>query len=130
MAEKVVWVNVGNGVYPEFQLGRIMQCGDCGAICTVSTRQQHENFHKIYSHRRNASMSNVLWCDPGNHAFKAGAAGSIHFQGSQIDDDGKTVTVDTDACAEHNPHAPKATRENAERMRLTAEAEQELNDNA
>lgn len=48
-------------------------------------------------------MSNVLWCDPGNHPFKEGAKGSIHFTGASVDDNGNHVTADVDACGDHNP---------------------------
>lgn len=48
-------------------------------------------------------MSKVLWCDPGNHAFKAGSPGSIHFQGSSVGDNGEQINSDVDACIDHNP---------------------------
>lgn len=71
-------------------------------------------------------MSNVMWCDPGDHSFKANAPGSVHFQGTQVDENGIRQTVDTDACAEHNPYAPESTKDDVQRRRLTAQAEAEL----
>lgn len=79
------------------------ECFDCGAWVPAESLTQHNNFHKTFSNRRDATMSNVLWCDPGEHAFKDGAKGSIHFDGSGVDDDGKTVNETFDACIEHNP---------------------------
>jgi hypothetical protein len=63
-------------------------------------------------------MSKVLWCDPGDHDFKAGAPGSTHFTGTMIDNDGKTVTVDQDACRLHNPYAQK--NDDLDRQALTS----------
>lgn len=72
-------------------------------------------------------MSTVLWCDKGDHAFKAGVPGALHFTGTQTDEDGRQVDMTQDICPEHNPYAPVKLRENAERKTLTAKAEEELN---
>lgn len=48
-------------------------------------------------------MSNVLWCDPGNHAFKANEPGSVHYQGTAYEKDGSRHEADVDACSQHNP---------------------------
>lgn len=82
---------------------KFYKCGDCGAHVTGPDSQQHENFHKIFSNRRNADMSKVLWCDRGDHAFKAGSPGSSTFEGTMVDDNGVTQRVTEDVCAEHNP---------------------------
>lgn len=50
----------------------------------------------------NATMSNVLWCDPGNHAFKAGQPGSQSFQGTTRDEEGNPIRIEMDACSEHS----------------------------
>lgn len=46
-------------------------------------------------------MSSVKWCDPGNHAFKAGIKGAQNFQGIEYGDDGAQHVVSQDACPEH-----------------------------
>jgi hypothetical protein len=102
-------------------------CGTCGATVPWKNQKQHENFHKTFSNLREDNMSNVTWCDPGNHAFKTGTPGAIHFEGTQVNAEGKSESVSTDACPEHNPYAESSVKDNAQRLRLTAEAEQELN---
>lgn len=71
-------------------------------------------------------MSTVLWCDNGNHAFKAGIPGAAHFEGTQTNGEGATVSMSQDVCPEHNPYAPADIKEEFQRKRLTAEAETEL----
>ncbi len=73
-------------------------------------------------------MSRFLWCDPGDHPFKAGTPGSAHFQGTQTDQNGAQQTLTQDVCPEHNPYATIEQKENAERKRLTREAAAELLD--
>jgi hypothetical protein len=90
-------------------------------------RTFHTNFHKTFTNRSDGNMSSVLWCDPGNHAFKAGSPGSVHFQGTQVNGDGADESVNTDACAVHNPYAPKDVKEREEKKMLTAQVEEELN---
>lgn len=102
-------------------------CNICWAVVYPSTMKPHEEFHNSYTNRKDGNMSSVLWCDPGNHAFKAGSPGAIHLNGTQQDENGIQVSIDTDACGEHNPYAPKAVQEQEQRYRLTAEAEAELN---
>lgn len=70
-------------------------------------------------------MSKVLWCDRGDHAFKADAPGSTTLTGEQVDDNGVRVRVEEDICPEHNPFL-KAKREREEKAALTAKAEAEL----
>jgi hypothetical protein len=101
-------------------------CSICQGLVTSVTQEGHNNFHATFTNRTDGKMSNVLWCDNGNHAFKAGAPGAIHFEGTQQDENGSPVTVVTDACAIHNPFAPKDVKDSEERKMLTAEVEEEL----
>ena len=48
-------------------------------------------------------MSTVLWCDYGNHSFKANSPGSAHFNGTEVNEDGLNVSVSMDACSDHRP---------------------------
>lgn len=69
-------------------------------------------------------MSNVTWCDPGEHAFKKDAPGSVHFEGKRAGESGAIESVTTDACAIHNPFPvvkPNATSQ------LTIDSTFELN---
>jgi hypothetical protein len=86
----VVWLNNG-------------KCGNCGANVDYRDRNQHENFHKTFSNRKDDTMSNVLWCDYGDHAFKRGTPGSASFDATSVDDNGQNVNATMDACPTHNP---------------------------
>jgi hypothetical protein len=101
-------------------------CATCNGLIHSSVWKFHENFHLTFTNRSDGNMSSVLWCDTGNHAFKAGSPGAAHFEGTQTDADGVPQTMTQDVCAEHNPYAPAAEKEKAERLRLTAQAESEL----
>lgn len=48
-------------------------------------------------------MSNVSWCDYGNHAFKKGVPGSSNFTANVTGEDGSMQTQNLDACPDHNP---------------------------
>jgi len=54
-------------------------------------------------------MSNVKWCDPGEHAFKAGVPGSQSFSGTSVDESGNIVQMSMDACPDHSfqPQTPR-----------------------
>jgi len=66
-------------------------------------RVGHDAFHEGMIPRTEVErMSNVLWCDPGSHAFKAGEPGSQSFVGTTVDVDGNSVSQKMDACAEHS----------------------------
>jgi hypothetical protein len=123
------WVEVPLewGTHTDLQKGRVRQCGNCGAIITATTIVQHQNFHKTFTHRKDGGMSKVLWCDPGDHPFKADAPGSATLQGSQVDDNGMRQEVTQDVCVTHNPYASQTAKDNAVRAQLTAAAETELN---
>lgn len=51
-------------------------------------------------------MANVLWCDPGNHPYKADEPGSFSGTGVVYLPDGKQENRRQDVCAEHNPANP------------------------
>lgn len=87
----------------DYRNGRYSECASCGATITDTNHRQHVNFHKTFTNRRDGNMSRVLWCDQGEHAFKADSPGSLHFEGTGYDETGKQVQQDMDACAEHNP---------------------------
>lgn len=108
----VTWVNATVGssydVYNQYTQTRgngstFFKCGECGAHVAPKDRTQHENFHENFSNRRDATVSKVMWCDRGDHPFKAGAPGSSTFEGTMVDEDGVTQRVTEDVCAEHNP---------------------------
>lgn len=106
---------------------RIYDCYTCGSYVPMDRFTQHDNFHKTFTNRGDGNMSTVLWCDKGEHAFKAGMPGAAHFTGTQTDEDGRQIDVVQDMCPMHNPYAPANLREEAERKALTAMAESELN---
>jgi len=84
--------------------GTLYRCGNCGAAVPGKNTRQHEDFHQTFSNRKDDSMSTVLWCDPGNHAFKKGAPGSLHFEGELVNEEtGMTENQSMDACVDHNP---------------------------
>lgn len=46
-------------------------------------------------------MSQVLWCDRGDHAFPASQPGSQSGNVSEVGDDGVAIQKRIDICAEH-----------------------------
>jgi hypothetical protein len=102
----------------------IKVCRACGAITFPNAQHGHEQWHK--ETERNETMSNVTWCDRGDHAFKAASPGSARYTIEQPDENGETLRMTQDACPEHNPYAPAKASKEAERKRLTAEVEAEL----
>jgi ribosomal protein L37AE/L43A len=46
------------------------------------------------------TVSTVLWCDAGDHAFKGGRPGSQSVQGTEINEEGNAVSVQQDVCPE------------------------------
>jgi hypothetical protein len=102
----------------------MFHCATCGASTLRENLTQHENFHKTYTYRRDGEMSNVSWCDYGDHAFKTGSTGAASFEVSEINDEGQSVRTTMDACGEHNP---LNVRREAARYQLTPEAYEVLN---
>lgn len=121
----VTWVNPDHGsIYQQYVSGRVSitfrKCGNCGAHVAPGDIKQHEAFHETFSNRKDATMSKVLWCDRGDHPFKAGALGSSNFEGTMIDDNGINQHVSEDVCADHNP-LNAAKREAEARRAIEAE---------
>ena len=78
-------------------------CGICNAMVPPDGIPGHDAFHEGMIPREDyLAMSNVLWCDPGDHAFKAGMPGSQRFNGTVIGEDGESITQLMDACPEHS----------------------------
>ena len=50
---------------------------------------------------RGVTVSDVKWCDAGNHAFKAGTPGSQTFRGTYVNEEGMSVVANIDTCPEH-----------------------------
>lgn len=105
----------------------IYECYTCGSYVPQTRFTQHRNFHNTFTNRGDGNMSSVLWCDKGDHPFKAGMPGALHFSGTQTGEDGRTEDLTQDICPQHNPYAPTKLREDAERRTLTAKVEEELN---
>ncbi len=95
---EAIW---GSNYDPTVPDGHIA-CYTCGANVPARNRVQHENFHKTFSNLRGENVSNVAWCDYGDHAFKKGEEGSASFEGTEWID-GKPVNNTMDACGKHNP---------------------------
>jgi hypothetical protein len=93
-------------------------CGTCGATVQWSKQSQHENFHKTFSNRIGDDMSNVSWCDYGDHAFKRGAEGSASFSGTEYDSAGRPVDTKMDTCSDHNP---LNIQRNADRLQISTQ---------
>jgi hypothetical protein len=75
-------------------------CLECNGIVIPQNSEGHLAFH-IGNYERGKVMSNVLWCDPGNHVFKKGEPGSQSFNGTFVDDDGITQAQIMDVCSQH-----------------------------
>lgn len=99
-----MYIDPSSDLMRDLERGRYWECATCGSAVANSRKQQHSNFHKTFTNRSDGNMSGAMWCDPGNHAFKNGAEGSVHFQGTQTGEGGRTETVNIDACAAHNPY--------------------------
>ncbi len=103
-------------------------CADCNGIIVDSRREAHNNFHATFTNRKDGNMSSVLWCDPGDHAFKSNAPGSVHFEGEERDENGTLVSTSIDACVLHRPDRKPNPNSDAVRQALTIEAANELRD--
>lgn len=82
-------------------------CNTCHGFFAEQIVKEHEQFHRSYTNRTDGKVSNVSWCDTGNHAFRTGSPGSVHWQGEEVGDDGSTTCADMDACGDHNPFRAK-----------------------
>lgn len=99
----ITWVNMSYNDLGALRNNEILHCGSCGAYVPYMNKQQHINFHETFGHAKEQGMSKVSWCDPGNHAFKAGEDGSASFSGVQHIE-GRPVDVTQDVCRKHNPY--------------------------
>lgn len=72
-------------------------CNQCLAVVQRVSADDHTRWHE---EQRRMTVSTVLWCDSGNHAFKAGRPGSQSVQGSEINEEGISVSVQQDVCPE------------------------------
>lgn len=88
-----------------FKSTALYYCNRCNGIVSKEDVPNHEEFHANYV-RKEDSMSSVKWCDPGNHAFKAGVPGSQSFRGTTTDENGLPVTMEMDACPNHAFNSP------------------------
>lgn len=88
-------------------------CPLCSALLHMGSLQAHSTFHDTYLNKETVgTMSSAAWCDPGNHAFKAGEPGSQRFTGTSIDENGIPVRMEMDACKTHS-FQPQAKMVNA-----------------
>ena len=98
------WIDCPNNwrIHP----GNLKLCSECGGLYTKDGMRGHSEWHssKLTEDRK---MSNVSWCDNGNHAFKSGEPGSQAFRGTSIDENGMSVSMAMDSCA-HHAYVPKA----------------------
>lgn len=72
-------------------------CNQCLAVVQRANAEAHTDWH---NQQRSMSVSNVKWCDAGDHPFKAGRPGSQSVMGTEIDDHGNAVNVAQDVCPE------------------------------
>lgn len=117
--------------YPEYwearfdPWGRCLTCGNWGGTNTevgitpeetyrtdtgMNWRQQHAIWHRTIMavaltqvRKANQTMSDVKWCDLGDHAFKAGVEGSGGYTGTQYGPDGAAHQGRIDHCPNHKP---------------------------
>lgn len=105
--------------------GNESECVQCGGIIFRERMRQHNLYHEQYAYTKDTgAMSNVLWCDNGDHAYKAGQPGSISFNAEQYDENGAVQQVKQHACADHNPF--KKQYQEAQLAALTEQAADEL----
>lgn len=99
-------------VIQEIKREHYHHCFTCGTIVPESALNQHHEMHVVaeLKGKRN-TMSQVSWCDEGEHAFKAGAPGSVDYSATVTDENGRRQTVVRDACADHSPFQPKEVKQ-------------------
>jgi len=100
-------------------VGGMLRCLECGGSFKKPTGGypaptddlliQHTQYHDSVIKREDVTvMSAVLWCDRGDHPFKARTPGSSKIRASLASEDGYMEEVVQDVCPEHNPYyAPK-----------------------
>jgi hypothetical protein len=80
-------------------------CTNCGATVESRDKTQHNNWHATFIHRSEVKdgliMSQVAWCDPGDHAFKKNSPGAQSLDIMQRDDEGEAERVTLDICGAH-----------------------------
>jgi len=76
------------------------RCFKCGATVAHVNMHDHSNWHSEVE--KGIQVSKVLWCDPGDHAFKANTPGAMSFTGQQTDEKGVPQTVSMDVCGVHS----------------------------
>lgn len=72
-------------------------CNQCTAVVQRNNSDAHSQWHEM---QRRMTVSNVKWCDAGDHAFKAGRPGSQNVMGTEINELGQEVSVQQDVCPE------------------------------
>lgn len=79
----------------------LTRCLECAALVpnNAGEKLSHENYHQQV---REQNVSQVKWCDNGEHAFKANEPGSQSFQGTEYDENGTAQQVQRDVCAKHS----------------------------
>lgn len=79
-------------------------CSACGASVYLGGEEErmHDRFHTgMVPIQEALRLSNVKWCDAGDHAFKAGTPGSQSATMQEADEDGIMRSVNMDMCADH-----------------------------
>lgn len=79
----------------------LLRCLECAALVPNDKleKESHENYHE---QQRSRTVSQVNWCDVGEHAYKANEPGSQSFQGTEYDANGDARQVRKDVCATHS----------------------------
>jgi len=96
--------------------GRLLICTDCsrggnGSLIDIqrggtfyvepSEVEQHERMYHRTTMEGTRTMSAVLWCDPGDHAFKANVPGAQSATMTVRNEEGVPEQQQFDACPEH-----------------------------
>jgi len=92
-----------------------------GGTCNCGNRHLNWQLHlatviaeQFKGQRKETNVSAVLWCDKGDHAFKAGTPGSQSFRGETVGRDGQPEIVFMDVCPEHSLAATQPAIEGRE----------------
>lgn len=79
---------------------RTGECLKCAATVSENNLHRHSDWHTDVE--KGIQVSNVKWCDFGDHAFKANTPGALSFTGQQNDENGLPQTVQMDVCGIHS----------------------------